>query len=50
MKAAAKHQKTETISDLQDADVSEEKKATVPISLYSCDFRLIEVIQPGLKT
>ncbi|MDQ3958886.1 MAG: hypothetical protein M3255_00995, partial [Pseudomonadota bacterium] len=45
MKAVAKP-KTATIADLQDPDLLEEKNDIVPVSLYSCDFRLIERIRP----
>jgi hypothetical protein len=46
MRAAAMH-KTEMISVLQDTDSSEEKNDIVPPSLYSCDFRRIELIKPS---
>jgi hypothetical protein len=43
MKAAAAFKpKTATIADSQDPDLLEEKKDIVPVSLYSCDFRLID--------
>ncbi len=44
--AAAFKSKSATVADLQEVDSSEEKKDIVPPSLYSCDFRLIERIQP----
>ncbi len=45
MKVAAKR-KSVTVTDLQDPDLSEELSDIVPVSLYSCDFRLIESIRP----
>jgi 16S rRNA G966 N2-methylase RsmD len=45
MKAAAKL-KNETLSDLQDLDVQEEKKGIVPVTLCSCDFRQFSRIEP----
>jgi hypothetical protein len=47
MKAATKY-KSETVSLLQEADLSEELSDIVPVSLYSCDFRRIELI-PATK-
>jgi hypothetical protein len=46
MKAAAAKHKCDTMTHLQDTDPSGEKNDIVPPSLYSCDFRRIELIQP----
>jgi hypothetical protein len=49
MKAAAAFKlKSVTMTDLQEADLSEELSDIVPVSLYSCDFRRIELI-PATK-
>jgi 16S rRNA G966 N2-methylase RsmD len=45
MKAATKR-KNVTVTHLQAVDKPEEKSDIVPVSLYSCDFRRIELIKP----